>query len=189
MLTKEHCTLTQFVNFTTPLIGAQATPGPRLCQIIKGVKFLKENDNEKRAELSAALRDLSFEELPEFLGQHAANLQNEEISFSEYMRAKFREKGILQQWVFRNADISDNYGYKLIAGEKHTKSRDMILRICICACFTEKETQEALVLYGMAPLSERNRRDIVFLAAIRDKIKDIYRVNDMLLQCGLGPLL
>ena len=65
----------------------------------------------------------------------------------------------------------------------------MILRICICACFTEKETQEALVLYGMAPLSERNRRDIVFLVAVRNRIKDIYRVNDMLLQCGLGPLL
>ncbi len=150
---------------------------------------MKENDNEKRAELSAALRDLSFEDLPEFLGQHAANLQNEEISFSEYMRAKFREKGILQQWVFRNADISDNYGYKLIAGEKHTKSRDMILRICICACFTEEETQEALSLYGMAPISERNQRDIVLLVAIRDKINDIYQINDMMLKCGLEPLL
>ena len=150
---------------------------------------MKENDNEKRVELSAALRDLSFEELPEFLGRHATELLREEVSFSEYMRAKFREKGILQQWVFRNADISDNYGYKLIAGEKHTKSRDMILRICSCACFTAEETQEALSLYGMAPLSERNQRDIVFLVAIRDKINDIYQVNDMMLKCGLEPLL
>ena len=138
---------------------------------------------------SATLKDISFEELPEFLGRHAAELLREEVSFSEYMRAKFREKGILQQWVFRNADISDNYGYKLIAGEKHTKSRDMILRICICACFTTEETQEALSLYGMAPLSERNQRDIVVLVAIRDKINDIYQINDMMLKCGLEPLL
>ena len=116
-------------------------------------------------------------------------LENEALSFSEYMRMKLREKSILQQWVFRNADISENYGYKLIAGEKHTKSRDIILRICLCACFSVEETQEALTLYGMAPLSEQKPRDIVFLVAIRSRIKDIYIVNDMLQKCGLMPLL
>ena len=150
---------------------------------------MKENNNLKREELIAQLQNISFEELPEFLKEHADSLPGKELSFSDYMRRKFREKGIQQQWVFRNADISDNYGYKLIAGEKHTSNRDVILRICICACFTVKETQEALTLYGLAPLSERKQRDIVFLVAIRSKVKDIYQINDILLQCGLEPLL
>lgn len=150
---------------------------------------MKENSNLKREEIIAQLQNIGFEELPEFLKKHAASLPGVELSFSDYMRRKFREKGMQQQWVFRNADISDNYGYKLIAGEKHTRNRDVILRICICACFTEEEMQEALSLYGMAPISERNQRDIVLLVAIRDKINDIYQINDMMLKCGLEPLL
>ena len=150
---------------------------------------MKENNNLKREEIIAQLQNIGFEELPEFLKEHAASLSGEELSFSAYMRRKIREKGMQQQWVFRNADISDNYGYKLIAGEKHTRNRDIILRICICACFTLEETQEALTLYGLAPLSESKPRDIVFLVAIRSRIKDIYQVNDILLQCDLEPLL
>ena len=145
---------------------------------------MQENSNQ-----AANLQNISFDDLPEYLAKHAIALENEALSFSEYMRMKLREKSILQQWVFRNADISENYGYKLIAGEKHTKSRDIILRICLCACFSVEETQEALTLYGMAPLSEQKPRDIVFLVAIRSRIKDIYIVNDMLQKCGLMPLL
>ena len=145
---------------------------------------MQENSNQ-----AANLQNISFDDLPEYLAKHAMALENEALSFSEYMRMKLREKSILQQWVFRNADISENYGYKLIAGEKHTKSRDIILRICLCACFSVEETQEALTLYGMAPLSEQKPRDIVFLVAIRSRIKDIYIVNDMLQKCGLKPLL
>ena len=145
---------------------------------------MQENSNQ-----AANLQNISFDDLPEYLAKHAMALENEALSFSEYMRMKLREKSILQQWVFRNADISENYGYTLIAGEKHTKSRDIILRICLCACFSVEETQEALTLYGMAPLSEQKPRDIVFLVAIRSRIKDIYIVNDMLQKCGLKPLL
>lgn len=126
--------------------------------------------------------------LPEFLLVHADCLLTGPRPFSEYMRSKFREKGVLQQNIFLAADISENYGYKLISGEKHTVQRDIIIRICLASRFSLPETQEALVLYGMAPLYIRLPRDIVFLDAINHRLFDIHQVNDILLNCGQQPL-
>ena len=126
--------------------------------------------------------------LPAFLKGHADSFVTGTRLFARYMLAKFKEKGVSQQNVFLAADISENYGYKLISEEKHTLQRDLVLRICLAARFSLDETQEALVLYGMAPLYIRIQRDIVFLSAIIHRIYDIHQVNDILLQCGQRPL-
>ncbi len=131
---------------------------------------------------------IRLEELPIFLREHMEDLLTGPRPFAEYMRAKFRDKGVLQQNVFLAADISENYGYKIIAEEKHTVQRDIILRICLAAEFDLYETQKALVLYGMAPLYHLFPRDIVFMAAIVHKAFDIHQVNDVLIKCGLAPL-
>ena len=131
---------------------------------------------------------LRLEELPIFLREHKEELLSGPRPFAEYMRAKFRDKGVLQQNVFLAVDISENYGYKIIAEEKHTVQRDIILRICLAAQFDLDETQKALILYGMAPLYWPLPRDIVFMAAILHKVYDIHQVNDVLIQCGQAPL-
>ena len=142
----------------------------------------------KNAELSERLARLRPEELPDYLAENRDALITEERPFAAYMRAKFKEKGVLQQSVFLAADLSENYGYKLIAEEKHTVNRDTILRLCLAAGFDPDETREALILYGMAPLHDRIPRDIVFLVAIRWGIRDIHAINELLLRCGLAPL-
>ena len=53
---------------------------------------------------------------------------------------------------------------------------------------TEEEAQEALLLYGMAPLYARLPRDAVLLAAIWRKIHDLQEVNGLLLCCGQASL-
>ena len=131
---------------------------------------------------------IRLEDLPAFLREHAEALLTGPRPFADYMRAKFRDKGVLQQNVFLAADISENYGYKIIAEEKHTVQRDIILRICLAAQFDLDETQKALILYGMAPLYWLLPRDIVFMAAIVHKVYDIHQVNDVLLRCNLPPL-
>ena len=77
---------------------------------------------------------------------------NDDYAFSEYMRQIFKDKGVHQQDVFLYADIPERYGYKLIAQQKHTRQRDIILRICYSASFSLDETQKALRLYGMPEL-------------------------------------
>ena len=129
-----------------------------------------------------------MDDLPIFLRVRMEDLLAGPRPFAEYMRAKFRDKGVLQQNVFLAADISENYGDKIIAEEKHTIQRDIILRICLAAQCDLDETQKALILYGMAPLYWLLPRDIVFMAAILHKVYDIHQVNEVLIRCGLAPL-
>ena len=142
----------------------------------------------KNAELSERLARLRPEELPDFLAENRDALITEERPFAAYMRTKFKEKGVLQQDVFLAADLSENYGYKLIAEEKHTRQRDTILRLCLAARFRLEEVQEALIRYGLAPLHGRLARDAVLTVAAQNGIYDLCEVNRLLESCGLAPL-
>ena len=138
-----------------------------------------------RVEL-AALRP---EDLAGFLSRNADDLIRSEHPFADYMRMKFKEKGILQQDVFLAADLPERYGYKLISGEKQTLQRDTILRICLAAEFTLGETQEALILYGMAPLYHRIRRDTAFIVAFCNGVYDIHDMDRILRENDMPPFL
>ena len=138
--------------------------------------------------LAQTLRRISPEELPEFLSQEKGMLITGGRPFADYMRRKLREKGVLQQNVFLAADLSENYGYKLIAEEKHTRQRDTILRLCLAAGFQMEEVQETLIRYGMAPLFGRFARDAVLIAAISHEVFDLQEVNCLLTGYGQTPL-
>ena len=134
----------------------------------------------------AALRP---EELAGFLSCNADDLIHSEHPFADYMREKFKEKGILQQDVFLAADLPERYGYKLISEQKHTTRRDTILRLCLAARFDLNETDEALILYGMAPLHARIPRDAAFIVAIQNRVYDIHDVDTILRENDLPPFL
>ena len=149
-------------------------------------------DEEEKAginELGGPVYGLRIEELETFLEKHAAELITERRPFAAYMRGKLREKGLLQQDVFLAADLSENFGYKLIAEEKHTRQRDVILRLCLAGRFRPEEVQEALLRYGMAPLWWRFPRDAILLAAFASEIYDLQAVNRLLERHGQKPLL
>ncbi len=149
----------------------------------------KETYTQTGMRLLAELEELAAEDLPDFLSRNAEALIRGRHPFTDYMRQKFREKGILQQDVFLAADLSERYGYKLISGQKHTGRRDTILRICLGARLCLDETQEALILYGMAPLHPRLPRDAAFILAFSRRIFDIHDVDAILRENGLPPFL
>lgn len=124
----------------------------------------------------------------EYLEENEEEILSDEKPFAQYMRALFREKGILQQEVFLRADIPEGYGYKLISGEKRTRKRDMILRLCMGGQFTLEETQRALKIYGMSPLYARLPRDAVLVTAFAAEIYEISDVNAILAEHGLEEL-
>ena len=149
----------------------------------------KENYEQQSRRLDEELLSVGPNELPVFLEQHREDLITLRRPFADYMRMKFREKGILQQNVFLAADLSENYGYKLIAEEKHTRQRDTIMRLCLAAGFRLEEVQEALILYGMAPLYGRFPRDAVLTVAVQNGICELREVNRLLESCGQPPLI
>lgn len=75
-----------------------------------------------------------------------------------------------------------------ISGEKHTKQRDVIVRICYAAEFTLSETQRAFRKYGMAELYAKDERDALIMIAFNERPGSIIDVNTMLKSHGLQPL-
>lgn len=148
----------------------------------------KESYEQGSKRLNEELLSVGTSELPNFLEQHRADLITSPRPFADYMRTKFREKGTLRQNVFLAADLSENYGYKLIAEEKHTRQRDTILRLCLAARFQTDEVQEALILYGMAPLYGRFPRDAALMVAVQNGVYDLSEVNGLLESCDQPPL-
>ena len=149
----------------------------------------KETFERVSERMNEALFSVTLAVLPAFLAAHRADMLTSAQPFADYMRRKIREKGLLQQNVFLAADLGENYGYKLISGEKRTRKRDVILRLCLAAHLTLPEVREALILYGMAPLHGRFRRDAAVAAAINSAVFDLREVNRVLIINGCAPLL
>ena len=137
-------------------------------------------DGHTTEELDQVLNRCRPEDLPGYLEENPDRLYEGGRTFTEYMRTHLRSHELTQQEVFLSADIPERYGYKLISGEKHTRQRDIILRICLAAHFTLNEAQTALKLYGMAPLYSRIPRDAAMIIAFNTGMYDPYEVNRLL---------
>jgi hypothetical protein len=90
--------------------------------------------------------------------------------------------------VFLRADIPERYGYKLLSGEKHTRQRDVILRICYAGELSLEETQRALKKYGMPTLYAKVPRDALLMIIFNDRPGDIIQVNAILKEHDMEPL-
>ena len=138
--------------------------------------------------LTDILKQTKPEKLEDYFEKNAEDVLTQNNPFADYMRVCAREKGLRLQDVFLRADISEGYGYKLISGEKHTRQRDTILKLCLGAGFSLEETQRALKIYGMSPLYARYQRDAVLISAISSGRYDLTEINRLLAQNG-QPLL
>lgn len=138
--------------------------------------------------LTDILKKTSPSRIDTFLEQNREDILADHKPFAQYVRALFREKGLLQQEVFLNADIPEGYGYKLVSEEKHTRQRDTILRLCAAARFSLEETQRALKIYGMSPLYARFPRDAVLISAFSAGVYKIPDLNALLEKNGQPAL-
>lgn len=146
------------------------------------------NERSTTDNLSAALKSASPGDFPDYLREHRDKLLPARRPFAAYMRLQFQKAGLRQQDVFLAADIPERYGYKIISGEKHTRQRDCILRLCFAAHFRLDQTRRALSIYGMPPLYPRAPRDAALIIAFNTKLYDIPEINEFLLRNQLEPL-
>ena len=145
--------------------------------------------NEKSTiELEQVLRSKHARDFKQFCDSNRECVIPEDKPFVEYFKLLFKEKGITQQTVFLKADIPERYGYKLLSSEKHTKQRDVILRICYAAEFTLTETQRALKKYGMPELYAKISRDALLMIMFNERPGSIADVNEVLQKHGMDPL-
>ena len=111
-----------------------------------------------------------------------------DCEFSVYMKNIFSEKNLTQQLVFWRADIPERYGYKLLSGEKRTRQRDVILRICYAAEMSLAQTQRALKKYEMPELYAKRPRDALLMIIFNEHPGDIIEVNEVLKEHGMETL-
>lgn len=76
----------------------------------------------------------------------------------------------------------------MLSGEKRTKQRDIILRICYAAELTLSETQKALEKYGMPKLYAKDNRDALLMIAFNERPGNIIGVNEFLKEKGFETL-
>ncbi|MBR2520789.1 MAG: hypothetical protein IKE62_01235 [Oscillospiraceae bacterium] len=138
--------------------------------------------------LNTILKNTKPERIADYLNDNTDDFLPERKPFAEYFRSRVREKGLKQQEVFLNADISEGYGYKLISEEKHTRQRDTLLRLCLGAHLDLDEAQRALKIYGMAPFYSRLPRDSVLMVAFSSGTFEISEVNTLLIKNKMPPL-
>lgn len=145
--------------------------------------------NEKNTkELDDILKKIHISDFDEYCCEQGKYLNTEANQFPEYMKKLFKEKKLTQQVVFLKADIPERYGYKLLSGEKRTKRRDIILRICYAAELTLEETQRALRKYEMPQLYAKIPRDALLMLAFNERPGGIIDVNELLKSNGMEML-
>ena len=139
-------------------------------------------------ELVHILGKTHISEFDKFCKEQKDSMDPDEHAFSEYIKGLLKEKKMTQQMVFLKADIPERYGYKLLSGEKHTRQRDVILRICYAAEMTLEETQRALQKYGMPQLYAKIPRDALLIIIFNERPGGIIEVNELLSEKGMDML-
>lgn len=145
--------------------------------------------NEKNTkELVDILGNTHVSEFDRYCREQKESMVTGDHAFSEYIKQLLKEKKITQQVVFLKADIPERYGYKLLSGEKHTRQRDVILRICYAAGLTLDETQRALHKYEMPQLYAKVPRDALLMLIFNERPGGIIEVNELLQKNGMEML-
>ena len=138
--------------------------------------------------LTSILKKTSPDKVSEYLETYSDEMISSSKPFALYMRETIKQKGLQQQQVFLDANISSGYGYKILSEEKRTKQRDTIIRICLAAHFSLDEVQRALKIYGMSPLYPRLSRDALLIVAFNQKMWSIEEVDNYLTGNNEAPL-
>ncbi len=145
--------------------------------------------NEKSTqELENVLGKTHLTEFDGYCKTNKDSMNRDDEAFSIYIKSILEQKKIKLQTVFLKADIPERYGYKLLSGEKHTKQRDVILRICYASQLTLDETQRALKKYQMPQLYAKIPRDALLMIIFNERPGSIIEVNELLKKNGMEPL-
>ncbi|MCR5374260.1 MAG: helix-turn-helix domain-containing protein [Lachnospiraceae bacterium] len=145
--------------------------------------------NEKSTkELVGILGKTHLSDFDNYCNDNKDSMNEDLDAFCVYMKELFRQKHMTQQEVFLRADIPERYGYKLLSGEKHTRQRDVLLRICYAGNLSLEETQRALKKYQMPELYAKIPRDALLMIIFNDRPGSIIDVNELLKANGMDSL-
>ena len=139
-------------------------------------------------ELNELLKNMKTEGLGKYLKDNSSYLAQGKKAFYFYFKNVLDGKGIKLKDLYTFAGVSESYGSKIVTMEKHTKDRDLIIRLCLAGHFSWIETSRALRLYGMSELYAKDPRDACIIVAINNRVFDPYKVDEIMDAHGMDKL-
>lgn len=140
-------------------------------------------------ELEHLLGQTGPEKLADFYMEQKQYFADDKKAFYYYFKDILDTKNIFLKDVYSFAGVTESWGSKIVTMEKHTKNRDLILRLCLAGHFALMEINRALKLYGMNPLYAKDRRDAAIIVAIHNRIYDLAAIDDILEKQGFIKLM
>ena len=107
-------------------------------------------------------------------------------SFPRYFRSLPAVQQMDNGELIQRSGLERSYFYQVMKGTR-SPGRDKVLRLCLAAGLTMKETTRALGLSENAVLYPRNRRDIILTVAVNQKA-GVDDTNLLLYKYGEEPL-
>lgn len=139
-------------------------------------------------EVERLLENMKPNQLDHFYKENGNSMADDKKAFYYYMKDIAESKNIFFKDMYIFAGVSESYGEKIVRMEKHTKNRDLILRLCIAGHFSLTEINKALKLYGMNSLYAKDKRDACLIVAINNRIYDLMSIDDILEKQGFQRL-
>lgn len=139
-------------------------------------------------EVEKLLENMHPDRLDAFYRENEHSMVDSKKAFYYYMKDVTESKNILLKDIYMLAGVSESYGEKIVRMEKHTKNRDLILKLCLAGHFSLVETNKALKLYGMNELYAKDKRDACLIVAIHNRIFERLKIDEILEKQGLLPL-
>jgi len=107
-------------------------------------------------------------------------------NFPDYFRSLPSVQKYDSSELIQRSGLERSFYYQVMKGTRNP-SRDKVLRLCIGAGLSFRETTRALELSGNAPLYPKNRRDIILTVAINQNAS-VDDANLLLYKYGEEPL-
>ncbi len=129
---------------------------------------MDESTTKKLADILSGITD--EKEMERFMDQpKITDFFNSPI---DYFRSLPSVKSMSDSEMIEASGIEKSYYYQIMK-ETRKPSRDKVLRLCIGAKLSYRETERMLELCGFATLYSKNRRDIIISVALNQHISVI----------------
>ncbi len=122
----------------------------------------------------------SSRRIGEYLSENADDLTEPDLTSA--LNSMLVKKGLTKGQVVRRADLSENYVYKIFAGDRRPE-RDKLLRLCFGLGADLGETRGLLRLGDCGELYPRRRRDSAIIFAIKEGL-GLMECNELLYDLG-----
>lgn len=139
-------------------------------------------------ELDEMLETMNIAQLSSYYKENSEYLADAKKAFYYYFKDVIESKNIFLKDVYSFAGVTESWGSKIITMERHTKNRDLIIRLCVAGHFLLDEINRALKLYGMNPLYAKDKRDACIIVAISNRKYDLSELDDLLVSQGFTKL-